>query len=169
MCSAGSCIQAVNLTVKTHTVTPTNLEWIYFDIQLTNTGTTAIPLSPLTIKYWYTYDTPPAVVTQTPSCTYANGLTGSCGSTTITTGTDFVAVSPAKATADFYFTFGFTTAAGNLAVGATAEIGAGFHKNDFSNYTQTNDYSYNSSASFTTVTTVTVYQSGVLVYGVEPM
>jgi hypothetical protein len=166
MCSGGSCIQAVNLTVKTHTLNGGNTEFIYFDIQLINNGTTAIPLSQLTVKYWYTYDTTP-IVTQNPACTYALGT--SCANTTISTGTDFVAVSPAKTNADFYFTFGFTTAAGNLAAGATAELGPGFNKNDFSNYTQTNDYSYNSSTTFATTTKVTVYLGGALVYGVEPM
>ena len=63
MCSGGSCIQAVNLTVKTHTLNTSNLQFIYFDIQLINNGTTAIPLSQLTVKYWYTYDTTP-IVTQ---------------------------------------------------------------------------------------------------------
>ena len=60
-----------------------------------------------------------------------------------------------------------------LAPGATAELGPGFNKNDFSMFTQTNDYSYNSSTSFTVTTKVTVYittSSGTaLVYGTEPM
>jgi hypothetical protein len=169
MCAGGSCIQAVNLTVKTHTLNTSNLSFVYFDIQLINNGTTAIPLSQLTVKYWYTYDTTP-IVSQNPACTYGLGV--ACGNTTISTGTDFVAVSPAKTNADYYFTFGFTTAAGNLAPGATAELGPGFNKNDFSPFTQTNDYSYNSSTSFTVTTKVTVYittsAGTALVYGTEP-
>ena len=43
--------------------------------------------------------------------------------------------------ADHYFQFGFTIAAGNLAAGATADVGPGFNKNDFSSFDQTNDYS----------------------------
>jgi hypothetical protein len=168
-CSGGSCIQAVKVGVKTHSLNQTNNQWIYFDIQLTNNGTTAIPLSQITVRYWYTYDTPPAVVTQTGACTYANGVSGACASTTIGAGTNFVAVSPARTNADFYFTYGFTTAAGNLAVGATLDMGPGFHKNDFSACTQTNDYSYNASTTFTTTTAVTVYLGGALVYGTEPM
>jgi Cellulose binding domain len=168
MCSGGLCIQAVNLNVKTHTLNTANVDFVYFDIQIINTGTSPVPLSQLTVRYWYTYDTTP-VVAQNPACTYTLGVSGNCASITITTGTDFVAVSPAKTNADFYFTFGFTTAAGNLAPGATAEIGPGFNKNNFAPYTQTNDYSYNASTTFTTTTTVTAYLGGALVYGTEPM
>jgi endoglucanase len=168
MCSGGLCIQAVNLNVKTHTLNTANVDFVYFDIQIINTGTSPVPLSQLTVRYWYTYDTTP-VVAQNPACTYTLGVTGNCASTTITTGTDFVAVSPARTNADFYFTFGFTTAAGNLPPGATAEIGPGFNKNNFAPYTQTNDYSYNTSTTFATTTKVTVYYRGGLLYGTEPM
>jgi hypothetical protein len=169
MCSGGSCIQAVNLTVKTHGPSSVNADFVYFDIQIINSGTTAVPLSQLTVRYWYTYDTTP-IVSQNPACTYTLGPAGvTCANTTISTGTDFVQVTPARTNADFYFTFGFTTAAGSLAPGATAEIGPGFNKNDFSAFTQTNDYSYNASTTFTTTTKVTVYLGGALVYGVEPM
>ena len=54
--------------------------------------------------------------------------------------------------------------------GATAELQVEFHKNDFTNYTPTNDYSFGASASsFTTTTKITVYRVGTLVYGTEPM
>jgi hypothetical protein len=84
-------------------------------------------------------------------------------------GTDFVAVSPPKTDADVYLTFGFTPTAGNLAAGATGSSAQPSTKNDFSAFTQMNDYSYNSSMTFTTITTATVYLSGALVYGAEPM
>jgi hypothetical protein len=168
ICSGTHCVLAANLTVKTHTLNGSNPQWIYFDIQITNTGSSAIALSQLTAKYWYTYDTPPAVVAQTASCTYANGVTGSCGGTTLGSTSSFVAVSPARTNADFYFTFGFISTAGNLAAGATVDLGPGFHKNDFSNYTQTNDYSYDAATAFTANTKVTLYLGGVLIYGTEP-
>ena len=168
ICSGTHCVLAANLTVKTHTLNGADPQWIYFDIQITNTGSSAIALSQLTVKYWYTYDTPPAVVAQTASCTYANGVTGSCGGTTLGSTSNFVAVSPARTEADFYFTFGFISTAGNLAAGATVDLGPGFHKNDFSNYTQTNDYSYNAATAFSATTKVTLYLGGVLIYGTEP-
>jgi hypothetical protein len=82
---------------------------------------------------------------------------------------NWIAVSPAKTNADFYYLIGFAAAAGNLNAGATAEFQLGWHKNDWSNFTQTNDYSYNGAAGFTTTTNVTVYRVGAPVYGTEPM
>jgi hypothetical protein len=43
-----------------------------------------------------------------------------------------------------------------------------WHKNDWTNYTQANDYSFNNATAFTTTMNVTVYRVGVLVYGNEP-
>ena len=81
----------------------------------------------------------------------------------------WVAVSPAKTNADFFYQVGFTAAAGSLNPGATAEFQVQWHKNDWTNYTQANDYSFNNVTAFTTTTAVTVYRLGVLVYGTEPM
>jgi hypothetical protein len=168
VCSGTHCVVAASISVKTHTLNGANPQWIYFDIQITNTGTSTVALSQLTARYWYTYDTPPPVGAQVASCTYANGVTGSCGSTTLGSAANFVAVTPAKTNADFSFTFGFTPAAGNLAAGGTVDLGPGFHKSDFSNYSQANDYSYNAATAFTATTKVTLYLGGVLIYGAEP-
>ena len=68
---------------------------------------------------------------------------------------------------DAYYQMGFAAAAGNLNPNATAEFGIGFHKNDWTNFTQPGDYSYNALTAFTTTTKVTVYRVGVLVYGTD--
>jgi hypothetical protein len=156
------------MTVETESTGTSNQDFVYFNIRLINNGTTGIPLSQMTVKYWYTWDVSADAGTQpneTAACTETLGAApGNCGNVTMT----FATVSPALPGADHYFQLGFTAAAGSLAAGATAEIGPGFNKNDFSQFTQTNDYSYNSSTTFTTTTTVTVYLNGALVYGVEP-
>ena len=78
-------------------------------------------------------------------------------------------MSPARTNADFYLQVSFAAAAGNLAAGAnTGNIQTRFHKNDFSNYNEANDYSYIASTSFMPTTKVTAYRLGVLVYGTEP-
>ena len=77
-------------------------------------------------------------------------------------------INPAKTMADAYLQIGFAAAAGNLNAGATAEFGLGWHKNDWTNFTLSNDYSYNGATAFTTTTKITVYRVGVLVYGTEP-
>jgi hypothetical protein len=139
-------------------IAPTNPA-VSIDFKLFNAGTTPIPLSEMTLRYWFTIDTAAA---QTGFIDYA-----AVGNTNVSL--SFVAVSPAKTNADFYLQVAFAAAAGNLASGAnTSDIQARFNKNDFSPYNEANDYSYTGSLSFMTTTKVTVYRLGVLVYGMEP-
>jgi endoglucanase len=149
------------LTVKLRYPGPAT-QWVYAELQITNNGTTAVPLSDLTVRYWYTYDTTP-VVTQADMCVYSQPP-----ALCVNLIRSWVAVTPARTNADFYYQIGFSAAAGSLNAGATAEFEVGFHKNDWTNFIQTNDYSYNGAASFTTTTKVTVYRVGTLVYGTEP-
>ena len=69
-----------------------------------------------------------------------------------------------------YFEMGFTSGAGSLAAGAnTGEIQNRFAKSDFTNYTQTGDYSFDpTKTAFADWSKVTLYNSGMLVWGVEP-
>jgi endoglucanase len=166
MCTGNTCGPPIAVSVKTKGVSnATNPPWIYFDIQLTNSGTNPITLSRITIKYWYTWDVSSGAPTENGSCTYALNLTGACGNVI----ESFVTLASPLSTADHAFQLGFASGAGTLATGSTIEIGPGFDKSDFSAFVETNDYSYNSNtSSFTTVTTVTVYQDGTLIYGTEP-
>jgi len=160
VCIGTTCTANTMLTVQLFG--SNSAQWVYATMKMTNNGSTAIPLSDLTMRYWYTYDTTP-VVTQADMCTYsAPGAL--CGNLT----RSWVAVSPAKTNADFYYLISFAAAAGNINAGATVEFGLGWHKNDWTNFTQTNDYSYNAATAFTNTTKVTVYRVGALVYGTEP-
>ena len=152
------------MSVKTHTANGSNAQWVYFDVELTNIGTMAISLSRITFDYWYTWEGTSGVG-QVWQCTYANGVTGACGSVTGT----FAPVTPARTGADHHLQLGFSTAAGALAAGATVEVDPGFHKDDFSSFNQAGDYSYNGSLVYVANTRVTVYFDGALIYGVEPM
>jgi len=163
VCVGTTCSTNTNLTVNLKG-DPTATQWIWSNLQIKNNGTTPIPMSDLTVRYWYTYDTTP-VVAQADQCSYTFTPPAQC--TNITR--SWVTVSPARTNADSYYLIGFTAAAGSLNPGVTAEMGLGFHKNDFSTFTQTNDYSYNAATAFTATTKVTVYRVGVLVYGTEPM
>jgi hypothetical protein len=120
-----------------------------------------VALSTLTIRYWYTIDT---VQPQTAWCDFAT-----LGCSNIVE--SFVSVSPARTNADTYLLVGFASGAGNLAAngGSTGEIQARFNKNDFSNYTESNDYSYDvTKTSYADWAKVTLYQNGTLVWGTEP-
>ena len=129
-------------------------------IQLVNTGTSAVPLSNLTIRYWFTEDGSQPLQY---SCDYAPvGCANVAGS--------FAVVSPAVTGADHYLQIGFTSGAGSLAPGAsTGGIQNRIFQADYATMTQTNDYSFNAAdASFTANPDITVYDNGTLIYGTEP-
>lgn len=111
------------------------------------------------MRYYYTID---GEKTQSFACDYSTAGTANV------TGT-FVKMSTAKTNADYYFECGFTSAAGSVSAGGSVEVQIRFYKSDWSNYSQTNDYSFNSTASaYADWTKTTGYVSGVLNWGVEP-
>jgi endoglucanase len=126
-----------------------------------NKGSAAVPLSEVTIRYWFTSDGGSS--TFTTNCWYA---AVGCGNVMMSVGT----VSSPVTGADHYLQVGFTSGAGSLAAGAsTGQIQAGVNKADWSNFTQANDYSFNAAdSSLTANPDVTVYVNGQLVYGTEP-
>lgn len=173
MCSGGSCIQAVHLAVLLSDAgTSATTQRIYFDVRVTNTGTSAIPISSLTVRYWYTWEGSGSVAQTFITPTYflnnsgmislpASGISGTFASITPVTG------------ADHYLQLTFASSDGNLAPGTYMEFGVGMLKNDNSNYTQTGDYSFNGSNALVSTTKATVYlttsNGTALVYGTEPM
>jgi Cellulose binding domain len=174
-CTGGACTPAVNLQVQLAmgtTGTTAQISPHFKIINNSTAGMAAVPLSELTVRYWYTIDA--GSTTQAANCDYA---TRACAQLNYGA-TSFVTVNPAKTNADRYFEFGFKTGAGSLAAGGnastdtspstTGEIQLRINKSDFSNYTQTNDYSYNGVTGYTATTKVTVYRNGTLIYGTEP-
>ena len=160
VCTGTTCGSATMVSVQlaARELSPNNAA-IMPDFKLYNTGTTPIPLSEITLRYWFTRDT---AIAQTAWCDFAT-----LGAANITL--TLAAVSPARTNADYYFQVGFAPASGNLAAGAnTGNIQTRFSKDDFSNYNEANDYSYVASMSFGVTTKVTVYRLGNLVYGTEP-
>jgi chitodextrinase len=135
---------------------------LYAHYEIFNMGTTAVPMSSLTLRYWFTNENPtdPLVF----ECDYAQI---SCANVT----SKFVKLTQPAALADTYVEIGFTAAAGSIAAGAqSGEIQTRVHKQDFFEMTTLNDYSFISDTSFVykDTTTVTLYLNGVLVWGVEP-
>jgi endoglucanase len=148
----------VSVQLAARELAPTN-QAVMPDFKLFNNGMTPIPLSEMTLRYWYTVD---SAQTQTAWVDFAAVGNGNVL-------LSFVAVTPARTNADFYLQVGFAAAAGSLAAGAnTSNIQTRFHKDDFSVYNEANDYSYVASTSFMATTRVTAYRLGVLVYGTEP-
>jgi hypothetical protein len=139
--------------------TATTSNQIYTNIKLVNIGAGAITLSNVRLRYYYTVD---GAKPQAFYCDYSPVGDGNV------TGT-FVTMATAKTGADTYLEIGFASGAGSLAVGASVTIQARIAKNDWSNYTQTNDYSFNFTATaFVDWTKVAGYVSGALQWGTEP-
>jgi hypothetical protein len=132
---------------------------VYLNIKLVNTGSSPVALSNVKLRYYYTVDGAKA---QTFYCDYTP-----LGSANVN-GT-FVTMATALTGADTYVEIGFTSGAGSLAAGAGTTIQARFAKSDWSNYSQTNDYSFNSSGTtYADWAKVTGYVSGALQWGTEP-
>ena len=135
---------------------------LYAHFQIFNNGTTSVPLSSLTMRYWFTNEAPsdPLVF----ACDYA---LVDCGSITA----KFVALSTPLTMADTYLEIGFTAAAGSIAPGqSSGEIQTRIHHVNWSNFITTDSYSFISDPSFVykDTQTVTLYLNGVLVWGTEP-
>ncbi|WP_312101035.1 glycoside hydrolase family 9 protein [Lachnoclostridium sp.] len=128
-------------------------------IKLINTGTTAINLSDVKLRYYYTIN---GEKDQAFWCDYST-----IGSSNVNGA--FVKMSSSKTNADYYLEFSFKSGAGTLNAGQSIEVQGRFSKVDWSNYSQTDDYSFgDSSSSYADWNKTTVYISNVLVWGVEP-
>jgi O-glycosyl hydrolase len=127
-------------------------------LKIVNTGSSAVSLTGLKLRYYFTRDTAQSLVF---NCDYAAVGCGNISGT-------FVAVNPAKATADYYLEVSF--ASGTIpANGDSGEIQVRFNKADWSNFNQSNDYSFSpTQTSYADWSKVTLYQAGTLVWGVEP-
>nr|WP_252891756.1 hypothetical protein [Thermoclostridium stercorarium] len=73
-----------------------------------------------------------------------------------------------KEGADYYLETGFTDGAGYLQPNQSIEVQNRFSKADWTDYIQTNDYSFSTNTSYGSNDRITVYISGVLVSGIEP-
>jgi hypothetical protein len=127
---------------------------IYFNLKLVNTGTSTVTLPDVKMRYYYTID---GVKPQNFYCDYSSVGSGNV------TGT-FVTMANPTADADTYAEVGFSSGAGNLAPGANTTVLVRITKIDWTNYNQTNDYSFNPSGP----AKVTAYVSGVLAWGIGP-
>lgn len=128
-------------------------------IKLYNTGTESINLSDVKLRYYYTID---GEKEQNFWCDWSSAGTANV------TGT-FVKMEEGKTGADHYLEIGFKDSAGTLSAGESVEVQARFSKSDWTNYIQTDDYSYQGTGSnFTDWDKVTGYLAGSLQWGTEP-
>jgi hypothetical protein len=143
--------QTYNTSSTTNQISP--------NIELEDTGCSTIPLSSLTVRYWFTED---GTAPMAYSCDYA--ILG-CSNVSGT----IVAVTPVTG-ADHYLQLSFGSGAGTIGPnGNTGIIQGRLYQTSFANMTQTNDYSFNANdTSFTVNPAITVYYNGTLIGGIEP-
>jgi len=135
---------------------------LYFQAEVANGGSVAAPLSAITIRYWFSNETPTDPLQF--ACDYAQV---NCSNIT----SKFVVLTTPVAKANTYLELGFTAGAGAIAPNTnTGEIQTRIHHAAYSNFQTTQSYSFISDPSFVykPSTTVTVYINGVLVWGQEP-
>ncbi|WP_010250859.1 cellulose binding domain-containing protein [Acetivibrio cellulolyticus] len=127
--------------------------------KLSNTGTSAIVLSDITLKYYYTNEEKKAQIFFCDWTTVGNSnVTGI-----------FEQIIPAVNGADCSLKIGFTSGAGSLMPGQSIEVQTRFSKSDWSNYNQSDDYSFNStSSSYSEWNKVTAFYQNALIKGTEP-
>ncbi|PZD96846.1 beta-mannosidase [Paenibacillus sambharensis] len=127
--------------------------------KVVNTGDSAVKLSDVKLRYYYTIDGEQA---QSYWIDWA-----SIGNANVT-GKFIKLAAPVKG-ADYALEIGFTSSAGSLNPGQSAEIQTRFSKSDWSNYNQADDYSFKASGSqFADHEQVTGYMNGQLIWGIEP-
>jgi hypothetical protein len=136
---------------------------LYSLYQIVNTGSSAVPLTALTMRYWFTNEAPndPLVF----ECDWAQVACSNISAR-------FVVLPSPVAQANTYLEISFKAGAGGtLAPGQnTGEIQTRVHHVNWSNFNTTQSYSFISDPSFVykDTQTVTLYQSGTLVWGAEP-
>jgi endoglucanase len=135
---------------------------LYSLYQVVNTSASTVPLSSLTMRYWFTNESPSDPLEF--DCDWAqvncSNITGR-----------FVVLSPAKSKANTYLEISFRAGVGSVAAGQNSgEIQTRVHHVNWSSFNTTETYSFISDPSFVyeDTQTVTLYQNGVLIWGVEP-
>jgi endoglucanase len=144
------------------TGTSTNTIRGSLDIRYTTLGSESIPLDEITMRYWYTNEGSDAI-SQQFNCFYAQIGSGNVSGA-------FYAVDPPVQGADMYMEIIFDSGAGILSPGEqTGEIQFSVNNNDWSSYDQSDDYSFDGSASsYTKMEFITLYRNSVLIWGSEP-
>ena len=149
----------VKVFYRNRVVGPTDNQ-IVPDFNIANASNTTVALSELTIRYWFTVD---GERPQNFWCDWAR-----IGSDNVTG--EFHRLGIPLAEADYYLEVGFTAGAGFIPAGSsTGEIQCRFAKDNWTDYNENDDYSYNQSqTSFAESERITLYRDGVLVWGNEP-
>jgi mannan endo-1,4-beta-mannosidase len=143
--------KAQNSSPTDNTISP------FFNIK--NNGTSAVGLSTLKLRYYFTKDGSQALNFWTDWAQIGSSNVQGAFVNASGTGTDT------------YLEISFTSGAGSIAAGGqSGEIQTRFAKSDWANFNETGDYSFDATKNTAYVdwSRVTLYQNGTLVWGTEP-
>lgn len=130
-------------------------------LQLQNQGSTSLPLSKLTLRYYLTVE---------GSAPLSNFFVNYAQVGNQYVKLSYVPLNPVQQGASGYVEMGFTDGAGSLAAGANSgAIQSYFAKSDYSSLNELDDYSYAPVRDqLTSTLRITAYYDGVLITGIEP-
>jgi len=130
-------------------------------LSLVNGGTTAVALSTVKLRYYFTKE--PAPNTFNTWCDHTAQI--GCANVTL----QVVALATPVTGATHYLEVGFTPAAGSLNGGVSlTDIQTRFNVTTWESFNEVNDYSYATNTAFADAPRVTVLVSGALVWGTPP-
>ncbi|WP_110842512.1 glycoside hydrolase family 44 protein [Paenibacillus flagellatus] len=150
---------AVKVAVKTGTDASTPMLGPNF--RIVNASRSPIALSDVKVRYYFTIDGEEKPL--------SIGFWSSVPDQSRNVSASFVKMPTPAADADRYLEIGFADGAGTLAPGGDVVINTWINKSDWSNFDQTNDYSFERSTDLSDSLKTTAYVSGHLSWGQEPV
>jgi hypothetical protein len=129
------------------------------NLQLRNDGTAAIPYAELTMRYWLTVENPAPLITSVNWAELGTSLVQA----------RYVPLAVPLQGAVGYVEYSFLPGAGNLLPGTgSGPILSSFNKSTWTNFNETDDYSFAPNSTYLPTSRITVYRNGALIGGVEP-
>jgi hypothetical protein len=163
-CASGACdtrcVSTIRVELQAGNRDPTPV-CIQPCFNLVNEGASAIELESLSIRYYYQKGYSQG--RESYSCYWVNS--GDCNQVAPAL---FADLDPQQPGANRYVELRFTDASQPLEAGRTFTLQGGFCLPDGNTFDQTDDYSYNGSATYETSSRVVLFRDGVRIWGDEP-
>ncbi|RCR67487.1 cellulose binding domain-containing protein [Larkinella punicea] len=129
------------------------------ELQIKNLGSSAVSYQELTVRYWFTSENHASINTFIDWAQLGTSQVKS----------QYVRLSEPRQGADGYVEYRFESGAGQLTAGGqSGPIQSRIAKQNWTVFNEADDHSYAGNTDYATTSKVTLYQNGVLIWGVEP-